>query len=380
MRIAVVHQTLRLVGGGERVCLSLLKALDRTGHDVALRCVEPPHGVSFAGGGGSADGDGAAAGGAPSCEAPCDEECREGHLRLERVGLELAAPDIQSLFRAPGRDLLVVTDGGFVLAETGARRVVLYCNSALREEGRIDHLAADRSPRGRLRYWRAKRADRRLVRAARDPKIVLVPNSRDTMRAVGRLVGGRIEQPVHPPVDLGRFEACRAAPRERRVATVARFAPEKNLVAAARIAARAGERWDAAGNAAHPYQHAYLEEVRRAAGPGARFHVNVGPGGILRVLAGAKAYLHASKETFGIAVAEAVAAGCVPVVPDNSAHAETVPFAELRYGAEDEAISKVSAALDGRYDGLLPGLRDHVRQFSEAAFQERMLGIIEGQG
>lgn len=369
----MVHQTLRLVGGGERVCMSLLKALDRTGHDVALRCVEPPHGVSFAGGGG-------AAAGAPRYEAPCDEECREGHLRLERVGLELAAPDIQSLFRAPGRDLLVVTDGGFVLGETGARRVVLYCNSALREEGRIDHLAADRSPRGRLRYWRAKRADRRLARAARDPKIVLVPNSRDTMRAVGRLVGGRIEQPVHPPVDLGRFEACRAAPRERRVATVARFAPEKNLVAAARIVARAGERWDAAGNAAHPYQHAYLEEVRRAAGPGARFHVNVGPGGILRVLAGAKAYLHASKETFGIAVAEAVAAGCVPVVPDNSAHAETVPFAELRYGAEDEAVSKVSAALDGRYDGLLPGLRDHVRQFSEAAFQERMLGIIEGQG
>ena len=239
MRIAVVHQTLRLVGGGERVCLSLLKALDRTGHDVALRCVEPPHGVSFAGGKGEGA---AAAGGAPSCEAPCDEECRDGHLRLERVGLELAAPDIQSLFRAPNRDLLVVTDGGFVLAETGARRVVLYCNSALREEGRIDHLAADRSPRGRLRYWRAKRADRRLVRAARDPKVVLVPNSRDTMRAVGRLVGGRIEQPVHPPVDLGRFEACRAAPRERRVATVARFAPEKNLVAAARIAARAGGR------------------------------------------------------------------------------------------------------------------------------------------
>ena len=46
----------------------------------------------------------------------------------------------------------------------------------------------------------------------------------------------------------------------------------------------------------------------------------------------ARVYLHASKETFGIAVAEAVAAGCMPVVPDNSAHPETVPFAKLRYG------------------------------------------------
>ena len=126
-------------------------------------------------------------------------------------------------------------------------------------------------------------------------------------------------------------------------------------MAAARIAARErgeGERWDAAGSAAHPCQHACLGEVGRAAGPCARLHVNAGPGGILRVLAGARAYLHASKETFGIAAAEAVAAGCVPVVPDSSAHAETVPFA---------------------------GLRDHVQRFSEAAFPERMLGIIEGR-
>ena len=374
MRIAVVHQSLRLVGGGEKVCISLLRALDRTSHDVALRCNEPPHGVTFAGGGGS---NGAA--GAALHEAPGGKACSgEGHIRLEKVRLETVAPGAESLFCAPGRDLLVVTDGGFILEETDAKRVVLYCNSALRDEGRLDHLAADRSLRGRLGYWRAKRADRRLARTARDPKIVLVPNSRDTMRAISRLVGRRTEQPVHPPVDLDRFAACRAAARERRVATVARFAPEKNLVAAARIAARTGERWDVVGNAVRPYQHAYLEEVRRAAGPGARFHVNAGPGGVLRALAGARAYLHASKETFGIAVAEAVAAGCVPVVPDNSAHAETVPFPELRYASEEEAAAKVSAALDGRYDRLLPGLHDHVRQFSEAAFQERMLGIIEG--
>ena len=139
------------------------------------------------------------------------------------------------------------------------------------------------------------------------------------------------------------------------------------------------------------------------AGPCASLHVNEGPGRILRVLAGARAYLHASKEMFGIAAAEAVAARCVPVVPDSSAHAETVPFAGLRYGAEDEAVSRPRTpahptghcpaavrrrgrgrlqgvdALDGRYDRLPPGLRDHVRRFSEAAFQEQMIGIIEGR-
>ena len=69
----------------------------------------------------------------------------------------------------------------------------------------------------------------------------------------------------------------------------------------------------------------------------------------------------------------------MPVVPDHTAHPETVPFAELRYRTEAEAAEIVRGALDGRYDGLLPALQEHVRRFSEEAFQEAMLGIIEGR-
>lgn len=372
MKIGIVHRSLRLVGGGERVCLSLLKTLDRTGHDVVLRCAEPPHGISFAEGGGGREERAAA--------APCDEACRASHCRLERAELDCVAPDSRSMFNAPWYDLLVVTDGDFVLGETAAKRVVLYCNSALREDGRI-------SPGGRmslggwLSRYRIKRHDRRLVRAARGEKVELVPNSRDTMGRISQLVGRPTERHVYPPVDLERFAALGSStPKERRIATVARFAPEKRLVAAARIVRRTGERWDVVGNALHPYQFTYLGEVKRAAGPAARFHINVGQGELNGVLAGAKAYLHASKETFGIAVAEAAAAGCIPVVPNNSAHPETVPFAELRYGSESEAAEKLVGALDGRYDRLLPGLRRHVAQFSEHAFQEAMLEIIEGRG
>lgn len=42
------------------------------------------------------------------------------------------------------------------------------------------------------------------------------------------------------------------------------------------------------------------------------------------------------------------------------------PFAELRYGTEEARI--VREAFGGRYDALLPALRDHVQKFSEAAF------------
>ena len=280
-----------------------------------------------------------------------------------------------------------MTDGGFVLEHTDAPRVVLYCNSALREVGRIDHLRKSRSPRALAAYWRAKRADKKVLAMARDDKVLLVPNSADTRDAIGRAVGRAPGPVVYPPVDLRRYSALRQLPRGDTVATVARYAPEKSLDAAARIMARVGKRgrWEVAGSAVHPYQldyHRAIAGMVAGAGGGAggaRLHLNPAPGAIDGVLGRARVYLHASSETFGIAVVEAIAAGCVPIVPDNSAHPETVPFAELRYSTEEEGAAKVSAALDGEYDRLLPRLQEHVQQFSEEAFQERMLGIIEGR-
>ena len=141
----------------------------------------------------------------------------------------------------------------------------------------------------------------------------------------------------------------------------------------------AGGRWDAVGNARERPHLDHLEALRGMAGPDMHFHVNAAEGELDALLGGARVYLHPRPESFGIAVVEAVAAGCVPVVPDNSAHPETVPFAELWYRTEAEAAGIVRGALDGRYDGLLPALRGHVEQFSEEAFQEAMLGIIEGE-
>lgn len=377
MRIAVVHRSLDLTGGGERVCMSLLRALDRTDHDVVLRCVKPPHGVHFSRGG-------SGGGAAPPLWQECNEACRAGHVLLRRVRLERIAPsparpenEVRELFAVDGRcDLVVVTDGGFIIAKTGAPRIIMYCNSAFREEGRMDGLRTDRSIKGRIRYHRARRADKRVLREARDSRIEFLPNSLDTMGMIERAVGRAVLRPVYPPVDLRRYLPLRSAPKGRRVATVARFAPEKNLESAARIMAMADERWDVVGNAVHPYQFEYHRMISGTVGARARLMLNAAPGTIDSVLGGSRVYLHASKETFGMAVVEAIAAGCVPVVPDNSAHPETVPFGELRYGSEEEAADKVLAALGGRYDGLLAPLQDHVRRFSEGAFQEGMAEII----
>lgn len=381
MKIAIIHHSLDLLGGGERVCMSLLTALDRTKHEAELRCVVPPPGVGFAGASG-------AAAGAAGAGHPVLALRRVRLVRIpRRMGPDGTTPDYaaenRDLFRGTGSDVAVVTDGGYIMERTDARRVVWYCNSALRAE--LEDLSRPRPrprhPRNIVRLWRYKRSIRRRIAAAGAKKVVVVPNSEDTGRevsaAIGRPVAGRV---VYPPVDVGRFRALRGVPKERRTATVARFSPEKNLAAAVRIMREAGGRHDIVGNARGPLQMGHLEEVRRAASGQMRLHANVGQDVLERVVGGARAYLHTSKETFGVAVVEAAAAGCIPVVPDNSAHPETVPFDELRYGTEAEAVRIVREALDGRHDRLLRGLRVHVKKFSEEAYQDAMLEIIEGSG
>lgn len=356
--------------------LSLLRALDCTGHDVVLRCLRPPHNASFCereGGGG--DGEARAA------ERPL-HEFRRVRLRQAPHGA-----NARSLFANTESDLLVVTDGGFVMERTDAPRVLLYANSDLSSFSPGLSLLARhlRHPRRLLALCKGRLDFRRMLALVRDPRVVVIPNSESTAGAYARAAGGGgggacLGRVVYPPVDLRRFAAVARSgrSREKRAVTTGRFSPEKSHETAIRVMRRAGGGWDAVGNAREQFHLDYLEMLRGMAGPGMRFHVNASENELDVLLGGAKAYLHPRPESFGIAVVEAIAAGCVPVVPDNSAHPETVPFAELRYRTEAEAAEIVRGALDGRYDSLLPALRGHAETFSAEAFQGAMLGIIEG--
>ena len=94
-------------------------------------------------------------------------------------------------------------------------------------------------------------------------------------------------------------------------------------------------------------------------------------------LSSSKVYFHPSKETFGISVVEAIAAGCIPIVPNNSANMETVPYDELRFNEKEDAIEKLQNAASGKYDYLKPNLKKHIEKFSIEAYQKGMLMKLE---
>ena len=386
VKISVVHHSFHVAGGSEKVTFSLLEALDRTGHDTELRCVRPPAGVRFSG--------------EPAQGKRREQDERDwgaqpppkfNKVRLTQIpegGAGDRIPnfgaEVRALFGNTESDLLIVTDGGFIWDRTDAARILVYGNSDLSVEAEVLHRRCPRSPlRSPLRALRLRleqAAFRKTMAALRDGRAVAIPNTKSTARSYARLFGrDSMERVVYPPVDLDRFRALRGSPKEDRVATTGRFAPEKNHEMAARVMHRVGARWDAVGNTKDSLYEEHLAMLQKMVGSNMHLHVNAGEDELDRVLGGARVYLHARPESFGIAVVEAAAAGCVPVVPDNSAHPETVPFGELRYATEDEAVDKVREALDGSHDRLLPGLARHAERFSVRTFQEAMLGIIEGQ-
>jgi glycosyltransferase involved in cell wall biosynthesis len=97
------------------------------------------------------------------------------------------------------------------------------------------------------------------------------------------------------------------------------------------------------------------------------------------LLAACKVFLHSKhNEHFGISTAEAIAAGCLPVVHDSGGQRELVPFAALRYRTVAEAKESLSRALDGNCDELAPALRARLHTFSKDAFRRRFLSVLDG--
>ena len=106
---------------------------------------------------------------------------------------------------------------------------------------------------------------------------------------------------------------------------------------------------------------------------------NISRNELVNTLNKAKVYFHPSSETFGITVIESISAGSIPIVPNDSAHLETVPFSELRYEPNNisDAQKKIQLALEGNFDQLIEPLTESVKKFDKENFKKSFLSIID---
>ena len=373
--IGLFHGLVNRIGGAERVAASLARGLIRTGYHVNLYIVD--------------------LGGANLAPTifkewmPSEVEIISIRLMKERrfrkFGLYQNLEDFiryqDSVQTAEeSSDIVVQTDGGLQPFSRTRRRRIAYCHS-LWQAFDIDN----KYSRGLWRLYSFPyefMMNRKLAILKNAKHLFIVANSNYTKQHL--LTKWNFDASdvsvVYPPVDIMKWRpnTDNEVPVRRGVVNVSRFIPTKNYELMFDIVNGLSTSLTLIGNTVSNVNKLYLKKLQENAPTNIRFLENIEEAMILQELHKAKVYLHSSHETFGMAVVEAMAAGCVPVVPDHSAHKETVPYPELRYSSASEARNIIQDALHDKFDHLLPKLKSHIKQFDEPIFQDKMRNIIDG--
>ncbi|WP_435179292.1 glycosyltransferase family 4 protein [Halorussus sp. AFM4] len=370
-RIAVAHTDLTAKGGGEGVCMNVLEAL-QDDHDVTLLTLTDP-----------------------------DLRELNDYFRTDVRDVRVRTPPLVESFldwlddprynlrnallnrfvaRERDRfDLAVGTDnelgvaGPLVQYVHTPRFARLVVSKRVGEDGFVDH-AYDRFS------WLVGGFDPDRVRES-----TVLANSGWIADVFQDAYGARPEV-VHPPVDTRGF-AERDRPfdeREPGFVTVGRLARYKNVLENVEIVDRVRDR----GHDVHlhlvgpGYDDEYTREVERAAAERdyVRVEGEVSREELVDIVTTHRYGLHGKRhEHFGMAVAELVAGGTVPFVPDNGGQREIVGSDRLTYSTTDEAVERIDRVLSDPEEAreLRRGTAEIERRYGRERFHREIREIAD---
>jgi alpha-1,2-mannosyltransferase len=219
---------------------------------------------------------------------------------------------------------------------------------------------------------------------------VLVVNSRFTQSVVTKCLN-RTSSVVYPPVDVERFKQSeKDKNRENLVVTVSRLRSGKNLELVPRIAAHVPTaRFVIIGLADRASGRA-IEDLRKeierlGVGDRVQLFVNQRFQQLRGVLVSSKVFLHTQPtEAFGISIVEAMAAGCVPIVPRwGGPWFDILDLREgeygFSYGSAEEAAKRIRLVLEneGLRRKVAAGAVKRAMGFDTSVFKRKISGIVE---
>lgn len=311
MRAAVLHPSLNYLGGAVRVCMGFVRALSRAGYDVTLFTVDRTRWDLVR----RVFGDVGAWGFRERFIFPRLPGFLGESVRSFLVALFYVVEVFVVRFFL-GFDLVVVV-GGEIIDCVGD---IVYVNAV---PLRLMHLFPGLRLGGLA--WKAySRLYDLLLRflGRVDSRGLLITNSR-FLRDVVRRFLGRDSVVVYPPVCVGRFAGLVGLRGERPnlVVSVSRMHTGKFLDVVLEVARRVdGANFMIVSSGSGRFREALCRVMGLIGemGLGGRVSVLVNEplDRLLDALSHAKVLLHAQpSEAFGISIVEAMAAGCVPVVP-----------------------------------------------------------------
>jgi glycosyltransferase involved in cell wall biosynthesis len=215
----------------------------------------------------------------------------------------------------------------------------------------------------------------------------VMTNSSWTAEYVRRAYGSQRVYVVHPPVNVEELSSI-GGDRGRIVLTVSRIAPEKMVAEIPKVARLVPEAEFYLVGSTSDYSERTLKVIEREAEGLSNFHLetDVPRSRILELMSQASIYLHPPyAEHFGTTIAEAAAAGLVPVVyRDGGGWTDIVSRIDkgLGYTNTKEAASIIRSLLNdlGRLKALSARAREVAKGFSYENFKERLNEVIKELG
>ncbi|MDE1726152.1 MAG: glycosyltransferase family 4 protein [Thaumarchaeota archaeon] len=353
MNIGIIHPSFKVFGGAENTTMHILDALKKTEHFTTLYTVEPP----------------------VIEETQNFKVHRTNRHNFPSFWKYQRMKEIQRLFsNANQEDVLVISSGGLSLEKT-TKKVILYCHSTFEADYEFLHKKFHGL---KSQYYKIIQKNvKRTFEVLQSSSVKLVSNSNYTKNIINKIIQ-KESKVIYPPVDIKKFAKYFDNLKKNKIVTLSRFSPEKNLEFAIQVVKSSNFDYELIGNARLGSQIKLCNDLKNNIdSKNISLFYNLSNIEIENSLGSAKVYFHPSKETFGIAVVEAISAGCIPIVPNNSAFAETVPIDALRFKDKEDAVNKLKDALGGKYDHLKPMLRQYIEKFSVENFQKELLKEIE---
>jgi len=368
MKVAILHNTLNIVGGGERLCLVTVEALKERGHQVALGTVDRTDWSRVARSFGKV--------------TRPDEEMFVLFRRFPHFAIYQRMLTLLHAFRKyRWADVIFNTHGDMLPFNFPAKRLVTYVHFPTFTIQRY----FSKYQRG---FWRLYFEPYRMLQSFFIKGLsnsVVLTNSRFSASVIKENMGCEAEI-VYPPVDVDNFYSGR---KRNQIVSVGRYTPEKNY----ETLIRAMEKVEGAnciivggrsGKVSGPYIaklkgliHNLKLEDRVTLLVGIPFRQ------LKQVLATSEIYVHPMiYEHFGISVVEAMASGCVPIT-----HRSGGPYTDIvdhdKYGFSFEDVEDLAEKInlilhnDGLRGEYSRRALEQSKEFNRQRFKEQIVEVLE---
>jgi len=371
VRVALVHTAFFIAGGGERLLLEMYRALKDLGHKADL------YAAYLDGRAWQVITDGMGNFPEPTVlgEPPVNRLFRRAQMLRALLAAWYLGRPVEKL--RSRYDLIVQTFVGVPLTWADATYVHFPLAELPAYYLRVERLELGLRERAynSLVAWMAK--------ALADRTKPVMTNSTWTAEHVKRAYGNQKVYVVHPPVNIEELSSI-GGDRGKIVLTVSRIDWGKRVTEIPEVAKLVPEAEFYLVGATGPASGPVIRELKRRSEGLSNFHLetDVPRRRILELMSQASIYLHPPlAEHFGIAIAEAAAAGLVPVVyRDGGGWTDIASRIDegLGYTSVEEAAHIIRSLLNdpGRLKALSAKAREVAKGFSYERFKERLNEVI----